>query len=198
MRRGPVRGRPVQLTGPSLVSTRSMNPTMRWRASDAAAIGSLRLRNSCGAPGWIGRASGRLPAGGHEQRVVEQWIERAAAEQGSGHAREVGIKRRDVRVAMPLLRGVLRGEESEIWGVDHDALVSPPARARGHRRKPGNIRAIYTRSCPPLRCLNHEGRSTIHWRSRKTFALVFESGDEVVEQLTGWCCWRDRFDPPRD
>jgi predicted DNA-binding protein with PD1-like motif len=36
-------------------------------------------------------------------------------------------------------------------------------------------------------CLNHGSRSAIHWRSRKTFALVFESGDEVIEQLTGWC-----------
>jgi hypothetical protein len=81
----------------------------------------------------LGRASGCLPAGGHEQRVVEQWVEPAAAEQGGGHAGEVGIQRRDVRVSMPRRWGVLRGEEGEIRRVDDDAPVSPTTSTRGHR-----------------------------------------------------------------
>jgi hypothetical protein len=43
---------------------------------------------------------------------------------------------------MPLLQGVVPGEECEFRGVDHDALVSPPPRARGHRDVVDPIRQV--------------------------------------------------------
>jgi hypothetical protein len=80
-----------------------------------------------------GRASCCLPARGHEQRVVEQRVERAAAEQGGGHAAEVGIQRRDVRVATPRGWGLVRGEAREIRRVDDDPPLPPTPSTRGHR-----------------------------------------------------------------
>jgi hypothetical protein len=43
---------------------------------------------------------------------------------------------------MRLLQGVVLGEECEFRGVDHDALVSPPPRARGHRDVVDPVRQV--------------------------------------------------------
>ena len=83
-----------------------------------------------------GRARGE-PARVHEQRVVEQGVHRAHGEEGGRHVVQLGVERRDVRVAARLLAQARQEHVAEVVqgrrGEDEIALA-PQALAGRHRQ----------------------------------------------------------------
>jgi hypothetical protein len=84
----------------------------------------------------LGAVAGRLPAGGHEQRVVEERVEVADGEKRRRQVVQLGIERGEVGVAQLLevaVAGEGPSEPDHVRCREHWVPVAPVAAARRPR-----------------------------------------------------------------
>ena len=146
---------------------------MRARAArESAGREGVEAVDAARPDGELGAPAGRQPARVHEERVVEQRVERADREERRRQPGEIGVERRDVGIAAARAVGHEEvGEPLDDRRREHEVALAPAPLAGRHREVVGAVDEVRAGERPqPVAVAQAQQRQHREVRARRLAA----------------------------